>query len=114
MNLLKEFFEQKQRLQAEQEKLREIEEKIYLSIPQNEIPDEGTFKLEQGDYKLVLTTKYSVKVDESIAKMYPQFFKQSFDFSKTIYKSLSDIEKNLVDKGITKTPAKPNFKVELV
>lgn len=73
--------------------------------------DSGVVNFEQDGYKLSITKKMTVKVDQTLASVVNVGFSLKYSIDKKIYNSLSDTGKKRVDECLTETPAKPAFKV---
>lgn len=76
--------------------------------------DSGTihFEDEAAGYKLSVTKKMNVKVDQKLAEVVGVGFIRKLSYSKTAYLKLSDADKRRVDECLTEEPGKPSFKVE--
>lgn len=78
--------------------------------------DSGTvhFEDEAAGFKLSVTKKMNVKVDQKLAEVVGIGFARKFSYNKTAYLKLSDVDKKRVDECLTETPGKPSFKVEML
>lgn len=97
------------------ERLHEIEGDIWLKANEMGLLNpNGSKTFDVDGYKITITHKDNVKVDQAIAADYPYLFKPKYEFSKTMYKTFLDAEKKICDEAITITPAKPSFQVERI
>lgn len=94
------------------EELHEAEADIYLKAQvMDKINPNGSKSFTDGEYKVVITHKNTVKVDQVKASKNPELFKVKYDFDKRIYDE-SVAWKNIINEAITITPNKPGFSVE--
>lgn len=80
----------------------------------DQVKASGSKTINEGPYKMTITNKMTVKVDQQLASVVGVGFKQEYKFSKTDYKKLSEEDQKRVDECLTEKPAKPSFKFERV
>lgn len=76
--------------------------------------DSGTihYEDEAAGFKLSITKKMNIKVDQKLAEVVGVGFTRKLSFNKTAYLKLNDADRKRVDECLTETPGKPSFKVE--
>jgi hypothetical protein len=97
------------------ERLHEIEADIWVKANElGQINPTGSKTFEVDGFKVTITHKDTVSVDQGIASLYPELFKLKFEYSKTMEKTFAPAEIAKLNEAITIKPAKPGFKVERV
>lgn len=87
----------------EEEKLR-VESELYTA--------HGPGTSTQGEYKIKITPRETVKVDQELADVVQVGFRKKYELDKRAYDKLGLKDQNAVNNCITITPAKPTFSVE--
>lgn len=113
------MYERWLKIQTEIKKLTEekhdIEGSIWLKANEmGQINLQGSKTFDVDGFKVTITHKDNVKVDQEIAAEHPYLFKAKYEYSKELLKNMIDGEKAIVNEAITITPAKPGFKIERV
>lgn len=107
-----EFLEIKKQITELEDKKFKIECAIYEKHQANLV--NGSNTIEEDGFKIRITLKDSVKVDQVKAQLVPFGFRTKFELDAKAYKNLTDDEKKVVDECTTVTPAKPYFQVEKI
>lgn len=108
--LLESFTAQKKEIELQ---ILQVQCRIYEAFKKElDTKSEGVFNFVNGNYKVKITKKNNVSVDQSMAESVGMAFKKKYSFNKTMYKSLTDEQKNAVDDCLTTKPSKPTFAVE--
>lgn len=93
---------------------RDTEIEMYKELMAiQEIKEEGSTSYQDGDLKLTVVGRYDYKVDQKLAAENAHLFKAKFEYSKTLIKDMNDKQISLMEEMVTKTVAKPSFKVEV-
>lgn len=92
-----------------------IEIALYKAVMEKtEIKKEGSTGLDEGGFKITLTSRMNVTVDQEKALNAPYLFKTKYEYSKTVLKNLPEEMQDQVHDYITIKPAKPTFKIEVM
>jgi len=73
---------------------------------------EGTVSEKTDIYKISITTKKNVTVDQLNALNFPHLFKQKLEYNKAIFENGSDAEKKMIESVITIKEGKPQFLIQ--
>ena len=87
---------------------------MILDMYEDQVKTIGSKTINEGPYKMTITKKMTVKVDQQLASVVGVGFKKEYKFSRTDYKKLSESDQKRVDECLTEKPAKPSFKFERV
>ena len=113
--MFKEYLEIKKQIDELQKKKLDLEIALYKQFQEKlDEKEEGTISIVDNNYKLSVTKKLKITVDNDMADAIGFGFKKKYTFDKKAYKELDDEKKKLVDECLTTAPAKPSFKVELI
>lgn len=92
-----------------------IEVELYKAImEQVEINKDGSTKFDTDGFKVTITSRMNVTVDQEKALNAPYLFKTKYEYSKTVLKELPAEMQDQVHDYIVIKPAKPSFKVEVL
>lgn len=74
--------------------------------------DEGVINIPVDGFKVKVTKKMTVSVDQKLADIIKIGFRAKYDLDKKEYAKLNDDQKKSVDECLTTKPAKPSFSIE--
>lgn len=118
MSIYEDYLKAKEEADAAKKNLEQMQVKLYEQFQKdlNQIGDTSTFTYEDENegFKVSITKKESVKVDQKLASVVDIGFRKKYELDKKEYKNLSDNDKRRVDECITTKPGKPGFKVERI
>ena len=108
--MYQEFLDTKRQIEELEAKKLQIECAIYEKHQAN--LKQGSNTIDEDGFKIKITLKDTIKVDQVKAQLVPFGFRIKFELDAKAYKNLTDEEKKVVDECTTVTPAKPYFQVE--
>ena len=109
------WIEAKEREEAANKVRLAIEIDLYKAImEQKEIKKEGFTNFEYDGFKINITSRMNVTVDQEKALNAPYLFKTNYEYSKTTLAGLPEEMQDQVHGYITMKPSKPTFKVEVL
>ena len=114
MNLYEKYQAAEKAVKDAQSELDMIKAEIYTKHMESlESIDYGkSFTTEEDGFKVSITKKETVSVDQTLASVVELGFNKKYSLNKTAYKKLSAEDQKRVDECLTTKPAKPGFKVE--
>jgi len=115
MDLYERFISLKHKEKAIKDEMLEVQCKLYeqhADILNSK--DEGTINVPASGYKVKVTKKMTVSVDQEMADAIGIGFRKKYELDKKSYAKLNDDQKKSVDECLTTKPAKPAFSVERV
>ena len=113
MNNYEKYINLKQRKKAIDDEMTECLAAIYTDhAALLETKEEGAFKLPVENYKVTITKKLTVSVDQEMAAAVGMAFKPKYSIDKKLFATLNDEQKKSVNECLTTRPAKPQIKIE--